>query len=267
MARHPAWLGSVLGLGVLTGLPASIAAQTALPAPAPAAIAAPAPTPDPAAAPAQAPTQVSAQAPLPAPTVAPLPAPAAERVLVDQLAGGANRGAWGVSLQGGFPFFTLRAQLGVAPGLASLAEVETALGRRFTASLGLSLAWLRRPRIRLSGEVLLGWMLQETELPRRGPSGELRLRLAVPTRWVVPYLVLGTRHAFLPSRTRIERESGTDTLWSIRHEWTPTASLGLGIHVHRRVGLDVGADYGWVDAPGSVALPGFHLGVHVGGGR
>lgn len=205
--------------------------------------------------------------PAAAQTPPPIPAATQERALVDQLAGGANRGAWGVSLQGGFPFFTLRAQLGFAPGLSALGEVETVLGRRFTTTLGLSLAWLRRSHLRLSGEVLLGWMVQETELPRRGPSGELRLRLAVPTRRVVPYLVLGTRHALLPNRTRIERESGTDTVWSIRHEWTPTASLGLGIHLHRLVGLDLGADYGWVDAPGSVALPGFHLGVHVGGGR
>ncbi len=191
----------------------------------------------------------------------------AERVIVDQLGGGANRRAWGVSLQGGFPFFTLRGQLGVARGASTIAELETALGRRFSASLGLSLAWLRRPRVRLTGEVLVGWMLQESELPRRGPSGELRLRLVIPTRWVVPYLVLGTRHAFLPNRTQIERESTTDTLWTVRHEWTPTGSLGLGIHIHRRVGLDLGVDYGWVDAPVSVALPGFHLGVHVGGGR
>lgn len=210
----------------------------------------------------------------PPPTVPPEPAPTptpttalAERVVVDQLGGGANRGAWGVSLQGGFPFFTLRGQLGLARGASTLAELETALGRRFNASLGLSLAWLRRPRIRLTGEVLLGWMLQESELPRRGPSGELRLRLVIPTRWVVPYLVLGTRHAFLPNRTQIERESTTDTLWTVRHEWTPTGSLGLGIHIHRHVGLDLGVDYGWVDAPVSVALPGFHLGVHVGGGR
>lgn len=172
-----------------------------------------------------------------------------------------------MSLQGGFPFFGLRALYGVAPGLAPLVEVETALGRRFNLGAGLSLAWVRRTHLRLSGEAILGWLLQETELPRRGPSGELRLRLAIPTRWVMPYLIVGTRHAFLPSRTRIDRESGVETRWSVRHEWTPAASLGLGIHIHRRVGLDLGADYAWVDAPQSVAIPGFHLGLHVGGGR
>ncbi len=124
-------------------------------------------------------------------------------VVLDQLAGGPAKGAWGVSVQGGYPWFTLRALVGVGARLAPLFELETALGRRFTTSLGLSLAWVNRPYFRLSGEVLLGWLLQEGEISRRGPSGELRLRMAIPTRRVVPYLVLGTRHALLPSRTRI----------------------------------------------------------------
>jgi len=188
-------------------------------------------------------------------------------VVLDQLAGGPAKGAWGVSVQGGYPWFTLRALVGVGARLAPLLELETALGRRFTTSLGLSLAWVNRPRFRLSGEVLLGWMLQEGENSRRGPSGELRLRMAIPTRRVVPYLVLGTRHALLPSRTRIERESGTDTSWSVRHEWTPWGTLGIGIRISQQLGIDLAADYGWVDAPSSVAIPGAHLGLHFGGGR
>ncbi len=188
-------------------------------------------------------------------------------VVLDQLAGGPAKGAWGVSVQGGYPWFTLRALVGVGTRLAPLFELETALGRRFTTSLGLSLAWVNRPHFRLSGEVLLGWLLQEGEISRRGPSGELRLRMAIPTRRVVPYLVLGTRHALLPSRTRIERESGTDTSWSVRHEWTPWGTLGIGIRISQQLGIDMAADYGWVDAPSSVAIPGAHLGLHFGGGR
>ncbi|MBL9007337.1 MAG: hypothetical protein JNJ46_23975 [Myxococcales bacterium] len=262
------------------GLPSSQAAtgaQTEPPAPASFPVSAPPPAPalGDVAAPLPPPPVVdepAVQAPGPASPPPPLKADLllvrpVERVLVDQLAGGPTRGAWGISLQGGYPFFSLRALVGVRHGLAPLVEVETALARRFTTSLGLSLAWVRRPHLRLSGEVLLGWLLQESELPRRGPSGELRLRLGIPTRWVMPYLVLGTRHALLPSRTRIERASGIETTWSVQHEWTPTASLGLGIHIHRRVGLDLGADYGWVDAPQSIAIPGFHIGLHVGGGR
>lgn len=264
--------GMVLALSLSSGL-ALASPQAAPSADAPPALPPPPTVTEPSAVAPGAPASGADLAAIAAPSPPPVRAetllllPPDERVLVDQLAGGPRRGAWGVSLQGGYPFFSLRALVGVAHGLAPLVEVETALGRRFTTSLGLSLAWLRRPRVRLSGEVLLGWMLQESELPRRGPSGELRLRLAIPTRWVVPYLILGTRHALLPSRTRIERQSGIDTEWTVRHEWTPTGSIGLGIHLHRRVGLDLGADYGWVDAPQSVAIPGFHIGLHVGGGR
>jgi hypothetical protein len=210
---------------------------------------------------------VSPRAPGPPPAVTLLLRPPEERVLVDQLVGGPRRGAWGVSLQGGYPFSSLRALVGVGHGLAPLVEVETALFRRFTGSVGLSLVWVQRPRFRLAGEVLLGWLLQASELPRRGPSAELRIRLGIPTRWVMPYLSLGTRHALLPSRTRIERATGVETGWSVAHEWSPTGSLGLGIHIHRRVALDLGVDQVWVDAPQSVAIPGFHIGLHVGGGR
>lgn len=204
--------------------------------------------------------------PAPTPQVEILPL-RTDPVVLDQLAGGPAKGAWGVSVQAGYPWFSLRALLGVGHRLAPLLEVESALGRRFAFSAGLSLAWVDRPHVRLSGEVLLGWMLQETELSRRGPSGELRLRLAFPVRWAVPYLVLGTRHALLPSRTQIIREAGTETQWSVRHEWTPWGSVGLGIRISQRIGLDVAADYGWVDAPASVAIPGVHLGFHFGGGR
>ncbi|HMY57163.1 MAG TPA: hypothetical protein PK472_02850 [Pseudomonadota bacterium] len=192
---------------------------------------------------------------------------APDPVVRDQLAGGPQKGMWGVSVQAGYPWFSLRTMYGVGHRLAPLFELETALGRRFTTSLGLSLAWVNRPHFRLSGEVLLGWMLQEGELARRGPSGELRLRAAFSVGRLIPYLVLGTRHAILPSRTQIERESGVDTTWTVRHEWTPWGTLGLGIRATTSLGVDVAIDYGWVDAPGSVAIPGAHVGLHFGGGR
>ncbi|HPH25423.1 MAG TPA: hypothetical protein PLA87_01145, partial [Pseudomonadota bacterium] len=57
----------------------------------------------------------------------------------------------------------------------------------------------------------------------------------------------------------------TQITWTARHEWTPWGTLGVGIALTPRLGLDVGVDYGWVDAPQSVAIPGFHLGLYFGG--
>lgn len=61
-------------------------------------------------------------------------------VVLDQLAGGPAKGMWGVSVQAGYPWFSLRTLYGVGHRLAPVFELESALGRRFTTSLGLSLA-------------------------------------------------------------------------------------------------------------------------------
>lgn len=187
-----------------------------------------------------------------------------ESVLLDQLVGGPKKNNLGFSVQGGYPWLSLRVLWGVGHRLAPLFEAETALGRRFTTSLGLSVNLFDARYVRISGEVLLGWLLQDGELGRRGPSGEVRFRAAVKTgRWL-PFLVLGSRHAVLPDRTRVEKTSGIETKWSARHEWTPFFTLGLGVAVFPSLGLDVAVDYGWVDAPGAVAIPGAHLGLHFG---
>jgi hypothetical protein len=186
---------------------------------------------------------------------------------LDILGSGARApGGWAAGVQLGWPWFGLRAQVGVARRLALLLEAETALGQRWRPALGVSLRWVDRRHVRLGGELLLGWLVQGEPLVRRGPSGELRLRLAFPVGRVAPYLSLGTQHAILPDRTRIIGATGTDTQWSARHEWTPKASLGLAVVCTQHVALDLGIDLAWVDAPRSISLPGFHLGVLFGGG-
>ena len=180
--------------------------------------------------------------------------------------GARRRGAWAAGVQLGYPWFGLRAQVGVVPRLALLFEVETAMARRWRPALGLSLRWVDRKHVRLGGEVLLGWLVQGEPLDRRGPSGELRMRLAIPIGRVAPYLSVGTQHAVLPDRTRIVGVGGTDTQWSARHEWTPKASLGVAITFTRRIGIDLGIDLAWVDAPRTIALPGLHFGLLFGAG-
>jgi len=190
----------------------------------------------------------------------------AEAAAFDLVGGGARRrGAWAAAVQLGYPWFGLRAQVGVLPRLAVLAEVETALARRWRPALGIGLRWVDRPHLRLSGELLLGWLIQGEPLDRRGPNAEARLRLAVPVGRVAPYLTLGTQHTVLADRTRVIRESGTTTDWSARHEWTLKASLGLAVVINHRVGLEFGVDLAWVDAPRSIGIPGLHLGVLFGG--
>ncbi len=183
----------------------------------------------------------------------------------DLAGGGARPGRWGVELSGGWPWSRLRAQVGLAHGLTPLLEFETALGRRFRPAIGLGLRWVDRPHVRLTGEVLLGWLFVPVpELKKRGPQGELRIRLAFPVRRVAPYLTLGTRHTLLTDRLTIERATGPEVSRSYRHNWTGWATVGLVVAITEHVGIDLGIDYPWVDAP-TLPIPGFHGGLMFGG--
>lgn len=193
--------------------------------------------------------------------------PALHRTTVDAIGGAPQLGDYVFSLQGGWAFSALRVQIGLPHRLALVSEVESVLLLRNRPMIGVGKRWVDRPRMRITGEALVGWLFQNSEEIRRGPNVEFRVRMAVPFHRFVPYAVLGTRHALLPDLTTIERASGTESNWSFRHEWTPWATLGVGFAVSRAIGLDLAIDYGWVDAPNTLALPGFHAGLHFGGGR
>lgn len=193
--------------------------------------------------------------------------PALNQAVLDGIGGAPARGDYVLSVQGGWAFSALRAQVGLTKRLAFVGEVESVLLLRNRPMLGVGLRWVDHPRIRITGDALVGWLFQNSEEIRRGPNAELRVRIAIPFRRFVPYAVLGTRHALLPDLTTIERASGTETSWSFRHEWTPWATIGLGFGITRSIGIDIGINYGWVDAPNTIALPGIHAGLHFGGGR
>lgn len=220
-----------------------------------------------------------AAAPAAAPSEAP-PAPSAaearsqrrarfrDAAVFDIVGGGSRRGAWAAHVHGGFPWLGVRGQAGVGPrGLAVGADLESALLHRFRPALLLALRWVDRPRVRLTGEALLGWLIQTGETRRRGPNLELRLRLAVIVGRAAPYLSASTSHTLLPDRTTVSTAAGETRHVSYRHEWIPRATLGVAVAIHRHVGLDLGVDLAWYDAPSKTpSLPGFHLGIAFGGG-
>ncbi|PRP90436.1 hypothetical protein ENSA5_65280 [Enhygromyxa salina] len=182
----------------------------------------------------------------------------------DLVGGGGRPGDWAVELSGGWPWQRLRAQMSFAHGLTPLVELETALGRRWRPAVGLGLRWVDRPHVRLSGEVLFAWLFVTPEaVAKRGPQGELRLRLAFPVRRVAPYLTLGSRSTALVDRRRIEGATGIETSRSARHNWTGWATVGLAIAITEQVGVELGVDYPWVDYP-TIPIPGFHAGLLLG---
>jgi hypothetical protein len=188
--------------------------------------------------------------------------------IYDIVGGGSRPMTWATALQGGFPWSSIRGQVGLGPrGLAIGLDLETARFRRFRPALLIALRWVDRPRVRVTGELLLGWLVQIGELARRGPNAELRLRVAFPVGRVAPYLLLATSHTLLTDRVTINTSDGETRDLSFRHEWLPRASLGLAVAISRAIGLEAGVDLAWYDAPSATpSIPGFHLGLAFGGG-
>lgn len=231
-------------------------------------VAEPAPPADPAPAPKASPAS-------PAPKASDAPDPRRARrtrlqtaAIYDIVGGGSRPMTWAAAVQGGFPWSGVRGQIGLGPrGLAIGLDLEAARFRRFRPALLIALRWVDRPRVRVTGELLLGWLVQVGALERRGPNAELRVRVAFPTGRVAPYLMAATGHTLLTDRLTIITADGETRDLSFRHEWLPRASVGLAVAITRSLGLEAGVDLAWYDAPSKTpSIPGFHLGLAFGGG-
>ena len=192
----------------------------------------------------------------------------ADAAVFDVVGGGSRPRTWAGRVYGGYPWLGARGQVGVGGrGLAVGVDVEAARLRRFRPALLVALRWVDRPRVRLSGELLLGWLVQTGELSRRGPNVELQLRLAFPTGRAAPYLMLGTSHTLLTDRTTVITAAGDTRHLAFRHEWMPRATIGVAVAITRQIGLELGVDLAWYDAPRRTpSIPGLHVGLAFGGG-
>lgn len=186
----------------------------------------------------------------------------------DLVGGGSRRGHWAGLVYGGWPWVGVRAQVGVGPrALVVGVDAEAARFQRLRLGAFVGLRWVDRPRVRLTGETALGWVFQGGVLDQRGPNLELRVRLALPSGRVAPYLMAATGHTLLTDRTIVETADGETRDLSFRHAWTPRATIGLAVAITRAIGLEVGVDLFWADAPRRLpALPGIHAGLAFGGG-
>jgi len=185
-----------------------------------------------------------------------------EPTAVEAASGVSRPGRWLASASGGYPWWSARLQLGLPRGLSPFLEINTALGRRWRPAIGLATLWVTRPRLRIGGEALFGWLFQAGELARVGPNVELRVRLAVPLGRAVPYLVVGSQHTLLAERTTTERPGGRVTRQiSLDGEWMGWASLGLIVAASPRLGIDFGVDLTGADGLRAPSIPGAHFGL------
>lgn len=192
----------------------------------------------------------------------------AEAAVFDVVGGGSRRGRWAGHAYAGWPWVGVRAQGGVGPRALSLGvDIEAARFERLRAAGLVAMRWVDRPRVRLTGEALLGYVTQGGVLAQRGPNAELRVRLAFPSGRVAPYLMLATAHTLLTDRRIVETARGESRDLSFRHVWTPRATVGVAVAISRSLGLEVGIDLFWANAPTRTpALPGIHAGLVFGGG-
>lgn len=184
----------------------------------------------------------------------------------DIVGGGSPEGAWAIGLTGGYPWSSLRLQMGMRGGLTPLLALETALFQRWEPGLGFSGRILDRPRGRLSAEVVVGWTVETGEVPQNGPRVQGRLRLLGILGRVGPWMSVSTGHSFYLDETVRISASGEETSIAARHQWSPTVEAGVAIAITKHVGVELGFDWHFVGAPERFALPGLHLGVQVGAG-
>jgi len=188
-----------------------------------------------------------------------------EHPAFDMHGGGSKPGSWAGGMQAGFPWQAVHLQYGLEDGWTPFVEVSSALLQRNEPSIGLALRWVDRPRVRVTGEVLLGWQVQTGVLAHSGPSMALRVRAAAWVgRRIMPYTAWTTRHTLLIDRTALETASGTETSLTAGPRWDALGVVGVAFVLSPRVGLELGVEYPRTDGS-TVTLPGVHLGLQFGG--
>ena len=191
---------------------------------------------------------------------------AGEPASFDVLGGGSAPGAWAVGVAGGYPWSSLRAQVGIRGGLTPVLALETALFRRWEPGVGLSGRIVDRPRGRVSGELVLGWTIEAGEVRQNGPRVLGRVRVLGILGRVAPWFSLATGHTVYVDETVRVSADGEASELSPRHEWAPVIEAGVVVGITKHVGVEVGFDWHFVGAPDRFALPGLRLGLQFGGG-
>ena len=185
----------------------------------------------------------------------------------DLLGGSSAKGQWTTSVIGGFPWFGGRGQLGLGKRMSLMSEFNTAIGNRFQPSIGGSVSLVEGTAGKVSAEALLGWQFQHGALPQYGPSALVGVRAAGRLGPVWPYLHLHSRSVLRGDRTILVTADGEDRSMAWSHRWTPSVMGGVGVHITRGFGLDLGMGYHWADVGAyEVRIPAIRAALHVGGG-
>ena len=163
---------------------------------------------------------------------------------------------WGV--YSGYPWHRVEMSRSRNERVSFVAELETALFRRFEARMGARWRWTGLQRWSLSTEFLMGGVNQSGVLDRRGPqvSGKVCLKRLGRLK---PYLALHDRELFVLEGARVYTSRGTSHQFRARRLSSRGVSVGLGKSLGANVELELAVSGGTVDS--GFAIPALHMGV------
>ena len=139
---------------------------------------------------------------------------------------------------------------------------EQASSKRMQPNMGLSLQWIDR-KWDVHGDVLVGSVLQNAQIIKKGPSAELRITTQKSEGNVRPWTYLGVKESMFTDLWSIESSSGMREEKMRSYELTLTGASGVDFWVGDwRIGL--GLDLPWIDVP-TPSIPGMHVQIGRGG--
>ena len=181
---------------------------------------------------------------------------------LDVSLGGSPSGTTAARLQVG-SWSSVTAQRGLPGGWTLRADYELARLRRHQPSVAIARRWVDG-RWRVTGEAATGWLYQDGELARSGPTAALLVRAGRVGR-VAPVVTLGALAAAPISRTVTITAQGEDRTLALGRELSLPGSLGVLVALRGQLALEVGLDMDWIAVP-TVSIPGAYVALSASGG-
>lgn len=162
----------------------------------------------------------------------------------------------------GYPWERLYLDWQVSDRVSFFGLYEQPSFKRIQPSAGLSLVWIDRTWD-LSGELMIGSVVQNAQIVKKGPSAELRMTATKSQGTVRPWIYLGMKESLFIDRWIIEGANETREELVLNTELTLPGAMGVDFVIQDWT-VGIGLDFPWVDVP-APSIPGLHFSVGKGG--
>ena len=158
----------------------------------------------------------------------------------------------------GFPWTRAFVNYELSPSVSVFGLLEQPSFKRIQPNVGLSLKWIDS-RWDLNGDLLLGGVIQNAQIEKKGFSAEMRLTALRSEGVVRPWTYWGVKESLFRDKWVIEGQSETRNEYVFDHELTLTGGFGVDFMV-RGWTIGLGLDLPWVDVP-KPSIPGAHISI------